>query len=193
MSRMRATVWLLLVNSVNIVYLREEQTCRSDRRQGEAGTEEQVSKESCQVPKTAGKCDGRKHIVKLASIEESSKWIDSDKMFFVETSDRPFLPPRSACAVESAIGQGAGLAVIVAMTSKTLDLSHHATCLLYNKFSETSLFLRHIDVDQIFEGTAIEHLHKTGILGSSIAKPLAKVAHYSDAIRDILIFKYGGF
>ena len=76
-------------------------------------------------------------IIRLPSLADSAdKWLGAaDRIFFAETSFQPFLPPRSACAVESALrlAQESGLAVVVAMTSETVDLSHNATCRLYRQ------------------------------------------------------------
>lgn len=137
-------------------------------------------------------CDGSKNVLDLPPITKTAKWMNTERIFFVETSGRAFLSPRSSCTVESAL-RSSNLAMVVALTSKTLDLSNNATCHLFKRFGNIRLFFHHVDVDQIFQGTPIEKIHKSGKLGSSVAKPLAAVAHYSDAIRDILVFQYGGF
>jgi len=137
--------------------------------------------------------DGSTQTLDLPPITKPSKWSDQERIFFVETSGRSFLPPRSACTVESALRSSSDLAMVVALTAKTLDLSHNATRHLYEKFGGTRLFFHYVDLDEIFSGTPIENLHKSGRLGSSVAKPLAKVAHYSDAVRDVLVHKFGGF
>lgn len=59
---------------------------------------------------------------------------ETTRIFFVETSGRPFLNPRQACAVESALAVNGGgeVAAVVVTTSKFLDLAaSNATCQLY--------------------------------------------------------------
>ena len=42
------------------------------------------------------------------------------------------------------------MAVVVAMTSDTLDLSEsNATCRIYNEYGETSVFFRHVNMDKV--------------------------------------------
>ena len=40
-------------------------------------------------------------VIKLEQIEDF--WKDTEKIFFIESSDRPFLSPRQSCSVESAV------------------------------------------------------------------------------------------
>ena len=45
---------------------------------------------------------------------------------------------------------GGGMAAVVAMTSDTLDLSEsNATCRIYSKYGETSVFFRHVNMDKV--------------------------------------------
>ena len=91
---------------------------------------------------------------------------ESNKLFFTETSGKPYLTPRYACAVESAIKntQLSGH-IIVAMTSPILDInSNNATYQLYTKHSENNIFFRYVNLDTIFEGTPIHQLHLNGHL-----------------------------
>ena len=41
--------------------------------------------------------------LQLKQVDEINDWMTGEKIFFLETSGRPFLPPKAACAVESAI------------------------------------------------------------------------------------------
>ena len=56
------------------------------------------------------------------------------KLFFIESSDRPHLLTRQACAVESAIKNAQIEEIYVLMTSKTLNVNN-ATCQLLNHFN----------------------------------------------------------
>ena len=71
--------------------------------------------------------------VKLAKLDEILE--EENKIFFVESSDRPFLNQRQACSVESAVRANPGYAVVVAMTAEELDLAaSNSTCQLYHKY-----------------------------------------------------------
>jgi len=90
--------------------------------------------------------------------------------------------------VESAL-RNANLRAIVVMTSRILDLSaDNSTCRLYLKYGEESLFFRFVDKETVFKGTSVQNAYEMGLFEQS-ATPLA---HYSDAIRLILVEKYGG-
>ena len=141
------------------------------------------SLESCEERKV--KCD---EIIKLSEIE--GFWADEDeKIFFIESSDRPHLNARQSCSVESALRTNPQWRVLVVLTSPTLDLSKdNATCHLYNA-NNPNLHFRRVDKSRIFSGTPIESVYKSGKLDSSPTP----VVHFSDAIRLVLIYKFGGF
>ena len=45
---------------------------------------------------------------------------------------------------------GGGISAVVAMTSDTLDLSEsNATCRIYSKYGESSVFFRHVNMDKV--------------------------------------------
>ena len=118
-------------------------------------------------------------IINLRKIED--QWADRDKIFFIESSDRPFLKPRQACAIESAIlragsggdgsggigGSGGGLSVVAVLTSPTLDLSDNSTCQLYRKYSERGVFFRHVDKAEVFQATPLQQVYEDGRIDQS--------------------------
>ena len=91
---------------------------------------------------------------------------------------------------------------ILAFTSPVLSISaNNATNQLYKEcYSNDRLSFLHIDVDQLFKTTPLQELHKqnkveslTKVHDESLTKDLIKSVHYSDAIRLVLVYKYGGF
>ena len=91
---------------------------------------------------------------------------ESNKLFFTETSEKPYLTPRYACAIESAV-KNTGLSghIIVVMTTSFLDINaNNATYHLYTKYSENNIFFRYVNLDTIFNGTPIQQLHLNGHL-----------------------------
>lgn len=114
----------------------------------------------------------QKKIIDLLDIESndcSHKTLlskDTNKLFFTETSGKPYLTPRYACAIESAV-KNTGLSghIIVVMTSLFLDINaNNATFHLYTKYSEKNIFFRYVNLDTIFNGTPINRLHIKGHL-----------------------------
>ena len=97
-----------------------------------------------------GPCQGR---VRLSPVGPGN---DSFSLFFLETSGRPVLDGRQACAVESAVDR-AGEQVTVFMNSDYLELTDNATCQLYlkslasGKDHKRLTFLK-IDIKQDFQG-----------------------------------------
>ena len=89
-----------------------------------------------------------------------------------------------------------------AFTSPVLNsLANNATNQLYKEsYSNGKLSFLHIDVDQLFKATPLQELHEqnkfeslTKVHDESLTKDLIKSVHYSDAIRLVLVYKYGGF
>ena len=89
-----------------------------------------------------------------------------------------------------------------AMTSKTLNLdASNATNQLYQSYSNQGLIFRHVDLDILFKDTPLIKLHENNqfmpmeyqIQSDQTNKEIVKSVHLSDAIRIILIFKYGGW
>ncbi len=157
---------------------------------------------------TSINCDNFKNnqvVIELKSIEEP--WPDQDlqnHMFFVESSGRDHLLPRQTCAVESAIRNARLGNMIVTMTSKSLNITaNNATCQLFNRYglgnkmSGRRIYFRHVDVDSLFIGTPIDNLHKADKFETGEefldSKSILKIVHYSDAIRLLLVHKFGGW
>ena len=118
-----------------------------------------------------------KFVVDIESIEDThlsnnTFWKGSDNLFFIESSGKNHLMPRDACAIESAIrNSGVSGRIIVAMTSKGIDImANNATCQIYTKYAERSVFFRHINTDTIFQTTPLHELHVKGHLKSNLKK-----------------------
>ena len=114
-----------------------------------------------------------KFLVDIESIEDThlsnnTFWKGSDNLFFIESSGKNHLMPRDACAIESAIrNSGVSGRIIVAMTSKGIDImANNATCQIYTKYAERSVFFRHVNTDTIFQTTPLHELHAKGHLNS---------------------------
>ena len=112
-------------------------------------------------------------LVDIESIEDThlsnnTFWKGSDNLFFIESSGKNHLRPRDACAIESAIrNSGVSGRIIVAMTSKGIDImANNATCQIYTKYAERSVFFRHVNTDTIFQTTPLHELHAKGHLKS---------------------------
>jgi hypothetical protein len=91
---------------------------------------------------------------------------DTNKLFFTETSGKPYLTPRYACAIESAV-KNTDLSghIIVVMTAPFIDITfNNATYHLYTKHSGINVFFRFVNLDTIFDGTPIHQLHLDGHL-----------------------------
>ncbi|XP_059090953.1 uncharacterized protein LOC131886592 [Tigriopus californicus] len=111
------------------------------------------------------------------------------KVFFIESSGRDHLLHRQACAVESALrASNIPLAVMV-FTAQQLDLSHNATCHLFLGHPESRLIFRHISREKFFQDTPLQAIFEEGGLDSG---PF-QVVQNSDALRLLLIQKYGGW
>ena len=100
-------------------------------------------------------------------------------MFFIESSGRTHLTAREACSIESAVSNtGLGGHIVIAMTSKHLDVNtSNATCHLYSKYNGHKIFFRHVNVDTIFWGTHLHHLHKHGAFAKGLTEN-DKAVHY---------------
>ena len=146
------------------------------------------AKKSCEN----GSCekDPCEKIIDLKPISSADEFIANEKkFFFIESSDRPFLSARQLCSVESAYKHNPDSDIAVVLTSNTLDLkADKATCNIYKDLSDRVHF-RHVDKTTFFTGTPLEDVYASGRLESSPHK----IVHYSDAIRLVLIYKYGGW
>lgn len=127
-------------------------------------------------------CEGK---VELKDIQELE--LGKDNIFFVETSPKEVITPREGCAVESAV-RNSGLSVVVVRVGQELDLSDNTTCQVYHGFRDKVTFLR-VDLDSLARGTHIEGFFSSQRLRES----MSKYVHTADALRLLLIEKYGGF
>ena len=125
----------------------------------------------------------------------------SSQIFFIESTGRDHLLPKHVCTIESALRNAKVSQIIVAMTSKTLHVTaNNVTCQLVKEYSNRGLVFRHVDLDSLFEGTPLEKIHKAKIMHSEKGHTNEKVTkeevtsiHYSDAIRLLLLHKFGGW
>ena len=117
----------------------------------------------------------------------------SGNLFFVESSGRDHLGELYACAVESASGNaGVKGLIVVVMTSKVLNLkANPATEQIYKNREHNKVVFRHVNVDTLFKGTPIDRIHQDKKLESLVRRN--EIAQYSDVIRMILIYKFGGW
>ena len=114
----------------------------------------------------------KQHLVKLMDIESNESSTtrilskENNKLFFIESSGRNYLTPRDACAIESAIkNSGLDGYIIYAMTSPSMNiLANNVTCHIYHKYSGQGVHFLHVNVDNFFRGTPIQHLHEKGLL-----------------------------
>jgi len=106
-------------------------------------------------------------------------------LFMIESSGRPTLDARQACAVESAVLKS-GFNVVLILTSPFLDLRDNTTCQIYMRISNLQIFTVHIPTFAI--GSIIEKFLTSG----SLEKSNWPAAHTSDALRLLLLYEFGG-
>ena len=109
-------------------------------------------------------------------------------VIMVETSGRPRLSPRQACAVESA-ARRSGLQVTLVMVSSQLDLADNTTCHLVNSDISHKIKIFTVDMENISRETPMEGFFSREDL---LTSPY-RYSHVSDGLRWLLIYKYGGF
>ena len=93
---------------------------------------------------------------------------------------------RQACAVESA-AKMSGLHVSVIMFSKVLHLNDNTTCQLYK--SDYPIAFYHIDLDTFSQDTPLVNFFNS----STLEKSRYSIAHKADALRIMILYKFGGF
>ncbi|XP_075251634.1 lactosylceramide 4-alpha-galactosyltransferase-like [Convolutriloba macropyga] len=104
-------------------------------------------------------------------------------LYFIETANHEFLNPRQSCTVESAV-RNSGRTPIILHSSEYLDLRlSNATCQLLKNGNVR--FFRY-DFESLSKDTPLESL-----VGELKSSPKF-VEHYSDMLRQILIYKFGG-
>ena len=124
--------------------------------------------------------------------------------FIFAISGRNHLLAKHVCTIESALRYANISRVVVALTSSNLHVTaNNVTCQLYKKYTNQGLIFRYVDTNSIFKNTKLETVHETNTLelqttknqdgGVGLSKELVAKVHYSDAIRLVLIYKYGGF
>merc|ERR1712106_678413 len=127
-------------------------------------------------------CEGK---VELDNILDND--IGEDNIFFIETSPKEVITPREACSLESA-ARNSGLHVIMVRAAKVLDRTDNTTCQILNRL-KTTVSLFYIDMDRFAEGSPMEGFFSSDKLNES----MSKFVHSADALRLLLIYRYGGF
>ena len=113
------------------------------------------SEEPCSNEVKTDFCD---QIIHLPPIDEIQ--VHSNQIFFIESFGRDHLLVPHVCTIESALRYSNLTKFIVAMTSKTLDLStNNVTCQLYKDFSNKGLEFKHVSVEDIIKETPFEKIH----------------------------------
>ena len=116
----------------------------------------------------------------------------SNKMFFFETSGRPTLSPRQACAVESAARFTNLTEIMVLLKSPSLLIGgedNEAMCGLYRGQFQSRISFHSLDIDKEFEDTPLDDFMKRG----QFEKSKYPSTHMSDMIRVVFLYKYGGW
>jgi lactosylceramide 4-alpha-galactosyltransferase len=110
---------------------------------------------------------------------------DSRNVFFIETSKSNELNVRQACAVESAALQNGNLNIFTLMTGIPNNNSPSMKALS----SYSNIHFRHIELGDYFLHTPLEQWYfcTTWNYGSYA------IAHLSDALRLLTLYKYGGY
>ncbi|GFU96168.1 lactosylceramide 4-alpha-galactosyltransferase [Trichonephila clavipes] len=123
---------------------------------------------------------------KLMRTRDCLVCIEENTIFFIESSDSHHLNARQACAIESAAMHHPDRQVAVLMTSpEPLDLKNNFTgpiSLLKN------VKLLRVDFGQLMFDTPLWHWY----IKEKWKRSPFKVLHISDALRLVIIWKYGG-
>jgi len=122
--------------------------------------------------------------VQLAKLDDSLSVHNS--LFMMETSGRPTLNSRQACAVESA-SRRSGLPVVMIVFSPVLDLTDNTTCFLYTGTSRVSFFT--IDIEDFAKNSPLDSFFSS----SKLLQSDYRAAHTADALRLLILYKFGGF
>ncbi|KAG5666937.1 hypothetical protein PVAND_014942 [Polypedilum vanderplanki] len=130
----------------------------------------------------------------LLNILEDDKIINDEnkkKIFFVESHtnrDRKLEKPRQACSVESAARINPDMEVYFIFATNSSGIDMHFSDLIEALLSYKNIHLRFLNPKEFSVGTILEDLfQKDKIKNSSYP-----VAHLSDILRVLLLYKYGG-
>ena len=125
-------------------------------------------------------------LVKLTPYQQSN--VSSDKIFFFETSGRPTLNPRQACAVESAARHSGVTNVVVLMNAEYLrfdGIGNDFLCALYARRFDARIRFHRLDLDADFKDTPLVEMLKKGAFQESTYPS----THLSDALRLVYLYK----
>merc|ERR1719282_386565 len=129
-------------------------------------------------------CQGLLKLKTLESVDELAYGV-----IMVETSGRRTLFPRQACAIESAVRRS-GLPVHLFMLASELDLGDNTTCQLVRARVTSQVNIFTLDPDTFSQHTPLEGFFSPDNL---LANGPHKIIHTSDALRYLLLYKFGGF
>ncbi|XP_066964825.1 lactosylceramide 4-alpha-galactosyltransferase-like [Macrobrachium rosenbergii] len=110
-------------------------------------------------------------------------------IFLIETSCDSKPNYRSWCSVESMAQQNPKGLVWYVMTSPVVDLSDGLVKQLLQKYKNLRLVT--VDLDDVFEGTPLEELYRSGAWYSNATKWPA--ANLSNMMRNAMVWQAGGF
>ena len=103
-------------------------------------------------------------------------------MFFLETSDKPSLTIRQACALESAEGRS-GRSVILLMTSATVDVCNDK---LVPILGLPNLLLAHLNTSLLITGTPLQPMFDDG----RVERSCCTMIHTSDIFRMAVLYRW---
>ncbi|XP_063712318.1 lactosylceramide 4-alpha-galactosyltransferase-like [Symsagittifera roscoffensis] len=114
-----------------------------------------------------------------------AKHADDNQVFLLETTGNKFLRGRQCCSIES-IARNSGLVAKVIFKSTELDLSEsQGLCDLY--FNQNNVQFYTLNFAEFFRNSPVEGLHE------KIEKAKVSHTHYSNVLRSLLQYRFGGF
>ncbi len=113
-----------------------------------------------------------------------------NQIFFLETSGKNYLTGREICSVESA-ARSSNLTVQVLMFSKSVNLTvANGSCQVYHGYNNVNFYW--VNLSKEVEETPVEGIQQR--LGEAERLQWKhRVVHYSDILRQVIVYKYGGF
>ena len=106
-------------------------------------------------------------------------------MFFLETSGKPSLTIRQACALESAEGRS-GRSVILLMTSPTVDVCNDK---LIPVLGLPNLLVAHLNTSLLITGTPLQPMFDDG----RVKRSCCTMIHTSDIFRMAVLYRFDSF
>ncbi|XP_075239897.1 lactosylceramide 4-alpha-galactosyltransferase-like isoform X2 [Convolutriloba macropyga] len=128
-------------------------------------------------------------IIRLNTFSKLSSDVESRQIFYIETSYKKSLRGRQCCVIESAV-LNSELKPKVLMTANYINLTENSNfCQLVMSYYPHSLEFYTMDTLEILKGTPLEGIERR----LTIRNTEHHAVHLSDALRQALVYKYGGF